>query len=134
MATEFEVRLDGPTSSLLKAIEVLAEEKINLDTVSIAPAAHGYVVRFLTGADESVRTSMMKADLPFRENQVLVIQVPNRPGQWLRVADALAKAGVEVSHTYQVGGKGRNNFFAFGVSDYGKAKKICTKLGRCDGY
>lgn len=131
MATEFEVRLDGPTESLVKAISVLAGKRINLDTVTISPADHGYSVRFLTGSEEAVRTSLMKADLPFKENTVLVIQIPNKPGQWLKVAEALAKAGIEVSHTYRVGEADRNHLYAFGVSDYKKAKKVCGKLGEC---
>ncbi len=131
MATEFEVRLDGPTESLVKAITVLAEERINLDTVAISRADHGYLVRFLSGSDEAVRTSMMKADLPFKENTVLVIGMPNRPGEWLRVADALAQSGVEVSHSYRVGEDGGRHVYAFGVNDYAKAKMVCGKLGEC---
>ena len=42
MPTEFEVRLDGPTKTLLHGVRVLAEQRINLDTVSIAQSDHGY--------------------------------------------------------------------------------------------
>ena len=51
----------------------------------------------------------MKADLHFRENKVLVVEVPNKPGQWLRVAQAMADEGVEVSHTYLVGQVDQNH-------------------------
>ena len=131
MATEFEVRLDGPTKSLLKAISVLATKKINLDTVSISPAERGYLVRFLTGSEENVRTSLMKADLPFKENKVLVIKMQNKPGEWLRVAQELADEGIEVSHSYRVGESHDSHVYAFGVSDYQKAKNVCKKFGEC---
>jgi hypothetical protein len=131
LPTEFEVRLDGPTKSLLSAIRVLAEQKINLDTVSVAKSDHGYLVRFLSGSAEDVRTAMMKADLHFRENKVLVIEIPNRPGQWLRVAQAIADDGIEISHTYRVGEENQNHVYAFGVSDYQKAKMSCGKHGVC---
>lgn len=131
MPTEFEVLLDGPTKSLLNAIRVLADQRINLDTVSIAESEHGYMVRFLTGSEEDVRRSLMKADLNYKENKVLVIEMPNKPGQWLRVAQALADDGIEVSHTYRVGEANQNHVYAFGVSDYQKAKDSCGKLGVC---
>ncbi len=133
MTTEFEVKLDGPTKSLLKAVSILATKKINLDTVSITASGHGFNVRFLTGSEENVRTSLMKADLPFRENKVLVVGMPNKPGQWLKVAEALAEAGVEISHSYRVGEEGRSHIYVFGVTDYIKAKKACTKVAKCAG-
>jgi hypothetical protein len=131
MPTEFEVHLDGPTKTLLSAIRVLAEHSINLDTVSIAQLDRGYMVRFLTGSEENVRTSLMKADLHFKENKVLVVEVQNKPGQWLRVAQTLADDGVEINHSYRVGEANQNHVYAFGVSDYQKAKETCGRLGVC---
>ena len=109
----------------------MADKRINLDTVSISQAGHGYLVRFLTGSEEDVRTSLMKADLSFRENKVLVIEIANKPGQWLRVAQKLADGGIEISHTYRVGEASGNHVYAYGVSDYAKARKLCRKLGKC---
>ena len=131
MPTEFEVRLDGPTKTLLGAIRVLAEQAINLDTISIAQSDRGYMVRFLTGSEENVRTSLMKADLQFKENKVILVEVLNKPGQWLRVAQALADEGIEVNHSYRVGEANQNHVYAFGVSDYQKAKETCSRLGVC---
>ena len=115
----------------MKAIAILAEDKINLDSVSIAEAGRGYLVRFLTGSEEDVRNSLMKADLPFKENKVLMVEMPNKPGQWLRFAQALADHGVEVTHTYRVGESKDKHVYAFGVSDYQKAKSVCGPLGAC---
>ncbi len=133
MPTEFEVNLDGPTISLLKAIRVLADRSVNLDTVSISQSSHGYMVRFLTGSEEEVRRSLMMADLRYKENKVLVVEVPNSPGQWLRVAQMLAENGVEVSHTYRVGQTGEKHLYVIGVNDYPKAEEACSRLGLCKG-
>lgn len=129
--TEFEIALDGPTRSLLDAISVLAEDKINLDTVSITEAGHGYLVRFLTGSDEKVRTSLIKADLPFKENKVLVAQTANKPGEWLRVARAFADNGIDIKASYVLGQSGDAMRIVFVVSDHERARQICSTVAEC---
>jgi len=131
MPTEFEMSFTGSSKNLLDAIAVLAEHNINLNTVATARTKDRYVVKFVTGSDEEVRRSFMKADLPFKDRRVLVVEMYNRPGQWLRVAKALVDAGIEIEASYMIGQKGDRQSFVFAVSDYEKARIACGSLGEC---
>jgi hypothetical protein len=131
MATEFEISVAGPTKNLLDAIGVLSSQLVNLETVATAKVDDKYVVRFLTGNDDECRGAFMKADLPFKERKVLVLDVFNRPGQWLRAARCLTDGGVELEGSYLLGQKNDRLRFVFGVSDYERAKKIVGQITDC---
>lgn len=131
MATEFEISVSGPTKNLLDAIGVLSSQLVNLETVATAKVEDRYIVRFLTGNDDECRGAFMKADLPFKERKVLVLDVFNRPGQWLRAARCLTDGGVELEGSYLLGQKNDRLRFVFGVSDYEKAKKIVGQITDC---
>lgn len=131
MATEFEISVAGPTKNLLDAISVLSSQLVNLETVATAKVGDKYVVRFITGNDDECRTAFMKADLPFTERKVLVLDVYNRPGQWLKAARCLVDGGVELQGSYLLGQSKDRLRFVFGVSDYAKAKQIVGQITEC---
>jgi len=131
MATEFEISVAGPTRNVLDAISVLSDKLVNLETVATAKVGDKYVVRFITGNDDECRTAFMKADLPFNERKVLVLDVYNRPGQWLKAARCLMDGGVELEGSYLLGQKDDRLRFVFGVSDYPMAKKIVGQITDC---
>jgi len=127
MTTEFELSITGSSKNLLDAIAILAEHNINLQTVATARVGERYVIKFLTGSEEEVRRMLMKADLNFKERQVVVVHVFNKPGQWLKAAKAIVDAGVDIQASYLLGTKGDRLSFVFAVSDYEKAKAACSK-------
>lgn len=131
MATEFEMSFPGSSKSLLDAIAILAEHNVNLNTVATAKIGDSHIVKFLTGSEEEVRRMLMKADLHYRDRQVLVVNMFNKPGQWLRVAKSLVDDGIEINASYLLGQKGDSMSFVFVVSDYEKARKICTRIAEC---
>ncbi|MBU1158460.1 MAG: hypothetical protein KKE24_03895 [Candidatus Thermoplasmatota archaeon] len=131
MATEFELSVTGSTRNMLDAIGVLADKLINLDTIATAKVDDRYVIRFLTGCEEECRTTFMKADLPFTERKVLVLDVHDRPGQWLRAARCLMDQGIELEESYLLTKTNGKLRFVFGVSDYQRAKAIASQMTDC---
>jgi len=131
MATEFELSVSGPTKNVLDAIAVISSQLVNLDTIATAKVDDKYVIRFLTACEEECRRAFMKGDLPFTERKVLVLDVYNRPGQWLKAARCLMDSGVELEESYLLGQKDDKLRFVFGVSDYEKAKEIVGQITEC---
>lgn len=132
MTTEFELYIPGTTRNLLDAIEVLSEHNINLDTIAARRVVGDkYVLRFVTGLEEECRRTFMKADLPFKERKVLLVEMSNRPGQWLRAARHLVNGGVELEGSYLLGQNGSKLRFVFAVDDYEKAKKAACQIADC---
>jgi len=131
MATEFELSVSGTTKNLLDSIAVLADQKINLSTVATARVGERFVVKFITGDDEEVRRTFMKADIPFKERPVLVVTVHNRPGEWLKVARCLVSSGVEINASYLLSQNGPTMKFVYVVDSYEKAKNVAKQIAEC---
>lgn len=128
MTTEFEMSVNGSSENLLGAFSLLAEHQVNLDTIATAKMDDTYVIKFLTGCEEECRRTFIKADLPFTERKVIVVEMLNRPGQWMKAARALVGAGVNLQTSYLSGQKGDKLRFVFGVDDYEKAKEIIAQI------
>jgi hypothetical protein len=128
MTTEFELSVDGSSENLLNAFNLLAEHQVNLDTIATAKVEDRYVIKFLTGCEEECRRTFMKADLPFTERKVLVVEMFNRPGQWMKAARALVAAGFSLETSYLSGQKDNKLRFVFGVDDYEGAKQIIGQI------
>jgi len=128
MTTEFEMSVDGSSENLLNAFNLLAEHQVNLDTIATAKVEDRYVIKFLTGCEEECRRTFMKADLPFTERKVLVVEMFNRPGQWMKAARALVAAGFSLETSYLSGQKDNKLRFVFGVDDYEGAKTIIGQI------
>jgi len=131
MATEFEMSFKGSGKNMLDAISVLADHNVNLETIATAKVDDRWVIKFVTGSEEEVRRSFIKADLHFKEKPVLVVEMRNRPGQWLKVARALSDAGIEITASYLLNQKGDTQSFVFGASDHERARKVCRVLSEC---
>ena len=128
MTTEFELSVDGSSENLLIAFNLLADHQVNLDTVATAKVDDRYVIKFLTGCEEECRRTFMKADLPFNERRVLVVEMYNKPGQWMKAARALIAAGVNLETSYLSGQEGERLRFVFGVDDYDGAKQVIGQI------
>ncbi len=131
MATEFELSVTGNTKTLLDSIAVLADHKINLSTVATARVDDRYVVKFITSDDEEVRNTFMKADIPFKERRVLVVNVHDRPGEWVKVARCLVSGGIEINASYMLSKNGTTMRFVFVVDNHDKAKGIAKQITEC---
>jgi hypothetical protein len=128
MTTEFELTVDGSSENLLNAFNILAEHQVNLDTIATAKVDDKYVIKFLTGCEEECRRTFMKSDLDFKERKVLVVEMFNKPGQWMKAARALMGSGVNLETSYLSGQNADKLRFVFGVDDYDKAKEIMGQI------
>jgi len=131
MTTEFELYIPGTSRNLMDAVRVLSEHSINLDTIAARRVGEKYVLRFVTALEEECRRTFMKAELPYKERKVLVIEMINRPGQWFKAASEMTDGGVELEGSYLLGQNNSKMRYVFVVSDYDKAKKIACQIADC---
>jgi len=132
MTTEFELYIPGKTRDLLAAVEILADNNINLDTIAARRVVGDrFVLRFVTALEEECRRTFMKSDLPFKERKVLLVEMSNKPGQWLKVARHLASGGIELEGSYLLGQTDSKMRIVFAVDDYEKAKKAACQISAC---
>jgi hypothetical protein len=128
MMTEFELSITGSSKYLLDAIALLGEHGVNIDTVATARVGDRWVIKFLTGSEEEVRRTFIKGDLSFKERKVLVVDMPDKPGEWVRSAKALVDKGVGIDASYLLGQRNNKQRFVFGVDKPDFALKVAKKI------
>jgi len=57
-----------------------------------------------------------------------VVEMYNKPGQWMKAARALLNAGVGIETSYLSGQMSDKLRFVFGVDDYDKAKDVIGQI------
>jgi hypothetical protein len=126
--TEFELSISGTSKTLLDAVALLGEHDVNIDSVATAHVSDKWVIKFLTGSEEAVRRTFMKAGLEFKERKVLVVDMPDRPGEWVKSTRALIDKGVKIDSSYLLDRKDKKLRFVFGVDKPDFALKVAKKI------
>ena len=124
MNTEFKIKVGGQTKDILRITELLAEQGVNLVTVSAEKIGEDVVVRLLTSDEERCTNALMKADLEYEARPILIAEVEDKPGQWANVARKLSEAGIEIEASYLLSRNGEKMKFVFAVNDPKKGAEI----------
>lgn len=105
--------LDVPDvpGTLADVAEALNNAGINIDAFSAGMGG----VRIITDADDGTRKVLDAQSIAYKAEEVIEIELPQRPGELARVARALGQHGVNI-HVSVGAGKGNCSIY-IGVSD-----------------
>ena len=98
--TQFSVFLINKPGVLAQVIGAIADSKINLVALTISDAQEHGVLRLVGSDHDLLRQVLGKLNLPMHESEVLVIDLPNRPGALATVVGSLAKGHVNIEYAY----------------------------------
>jgi hypothetical protein len=100
-ATQLNLRLENQVGRLAKLCRDLADGGVNLLAL-LAPESHGAIglVRLLVANPELARTALERAGYSFEAEDVLFIQLRNRPGALAKAAEKLHRAGINITYAY----------------------------------
>jgi hypothetical protein len=97
---QFCIFLQNRPGRLAEVCTALADANINILALSISDTADYGVLRVVVDNSAKAERVIRNARLPFCETDVLVVEVPNRPGAMADIARRLAKAHVNVEYSY----------------------------------
>jgi hypothetical protein len=97
---EFVVAVPNRVGSLAKLLDVLAEGKINMIALSGEGKGRQGIIRFVTTDAAKTTRVLKKAGIKAKRDDVLVVTLPDKPGKGAALAEALAKAGVNIRSAY----------------------------------
>jgi len=126
--TQFEVHVRNKPGEVAWITEVLAKNSVNIRGISTDMGKKKGTIRIITDDENSARSALRAAGLEFSERNVLVISLPDRPGELAKVARTLAKAGINIE-TMFILGSGHNSMekVALGVDQMEKAEEVLWK-------
>jgi hypothetical protein len=106
---------------------MMGKNGINIEFLS-GEAVAGIAVLHMTFSDELAAASLLeKAGFTVIGSEILVLKIPNKPGEIGRISRMLSDEGINIQNIYFMGEKERHGFFAVKVDRYEDAKKILKK-------
>jgi hypothetical protein len=90
------VLVEDKAGELARATAILAEAGVNVRWVGIASGERFGVIRFLVDRTELAHAALLGQGMTVSLNEVLAVEVEDRPGGLARVAEVLARNGVNM--------------------------------------
>ena len=97
---EITAFLENKPGRLAKICSALAHEKVDLRALSVMDANGRSVLRFVTDHLEETRKVLTSLGTEFTTNEVLAVEMENRPGALARVLERLAEEHINIEYAY----------------------------------
>lgn len=123
-ASELVVSLEDKTGALGEVTSLLKKENINIRAVS-GWVEEGKAVIRLISADNLKAKEILSSGFSVEEKEVVVLEVPDEPGQLDALSCRLKEAGINMTHLYgTVSGGGQLATLVFASTNNDQAIEI----------
>ncbi|MBI4462274.1 MAG: ACT domain-containing protein [Acidobacteria bacterium] len=120
---QLTVRATNRPGALARIAEALAKNKVNITGLD-ASGAQGQIRLLVSNPTRAVK-ALKQAKIPARLEDVVLLNLADRPGTLARAASKLAKAGVNINYAYgTVVRGGRRAAIVIGVSDATRGSRL----------
>jgi len=127
LMTQFSVFMVNKPGVLAQAAEQLAQAKVNVLAMTVMDSSEHGVLRLVAEDTEKARIALRKLNLPTTETEVLMVEMPNRPGALADVCMRFAHAHINISYAYcTTGGAGGRARAVFRLADTRKGLKVLS--------
>ncbi|GAB6055991.1 ACT domain-containing protein [Methanobacterium alkalithermotolerans] len=97
---QISIFLENKKGRLKKAINVLSQSKINIRALSIADTSEFGILRLIVPEVDKARTILVKNQFVVKVNDVIAVEVPDKPGGLDGILDILHQADINVEYIY----------------------------------
>ncbi len=97
---EVTARLENKPGRLAKICSALAHEKVNIRALAVMDSGERSVLRLVTNDVEPTHRVLTALGVDFERNDVLAVEMENRPGGLARVLERLAEEHINVEYAY----------------------------------
>ena len=98
--TQFTLYMENRPGALFAVTCRLAEEKINIEGLSVAGSEDTALAQIITSDDEATHALLKATATPYSTENVAVLAMRNEPGALSRGLARLSKAGVNIDYLY----------------------------------
>lgn len=119
---EFKVFVTNKPGELARVTEALATHAVNIRALASEGGSSKGFLRVVTGDVATTEKALKNAGLRFELNEILDVELMDRPGELAKIARRLARQGVNVESIYILGTKNGKTQIAMTVSNLAKAR------------
>lgn len=113
---------------LAKVSGGIAGAKININALSACSMQDKGYFMIVTDNNIKAKRALTKAGFEVTEEDVILVEMPNRVGEMQKVAAKIAAAGVNISYAYATVGSGRSTFCIFKTNNDKKAIRAIEQV------
>jgi len=124
---QFEVFVQNRPGEVARLAEVLAKNAVNVRGISTDLAGSPSIIRVITDDEASARRVLTGSGMEFKERDVLVLSLPDKPGELAKMTKKLARAGINIESLFMLGSKAPEVQMAIGVDQREKAQDLLFK-------
>ena len=99
---QLSIFAENKPGSLNKICKLLAENDIDILTLSLADTTDFGILRIITKDWEKARDVLTRNQIIVRVTDVVAVEVPNRPGGMGSILDTLSRYSINVGYMYAV--------------------------------
>ncbi|ABS27079.1 ACT domain-containing protein [Anaeromyxobacter sp. Fw109-5] len=122
-AKELKVRVPSRPGMLGEIATVLGEKLVNVRAVNAWVEGNEGVVRLVVDRTAAAKRALAKRGWAVEEQEILELELPDKPGALGRAATAIGKAGVDITHVFVGTAPARKATLFMGVTDLKTALK-----------
>lgn len=118
---QFEIFIGNRPGELAKVADVLGANGINIMAIA-SERCENPIIRIVTNDEQSTRAALSRASLKFKENETVVIEMTDKPGELAKMTKRLANAGVNIESIHILNKGTNTTSVALVVNDNKKAR------------
>jgi hypothetical protein len=122
---QLSVFLVNKPGRLANICSALAHEKINIMALTLVDSTEHGVLRVVVNDAERAKAILSKQGVEVTDTDVVLVEIPNRPGAFAALAERLAREHININYAYcTAGAPGGKTTAIFKVAEVKKAVEI----------
>jgi hypothetical protein len=125
LATQLSIQVENKRGVLAAICSELAKVAVNIGGLSVRDYPGKYLIRIVPDPLEATKKVLKEMGHSFKEETVITIHLPDRPGALGKVTRKLAEKGIDILYAYgTIERRSDRAMVVMGVSDPEKASQI----------
>jgi len=121
---EFKVFVQNKPGELARVTEALAAGPVNIKAIASEFGNERPFFRIVTNDVATTERALKNAGLEYKLQDIMNVELLDRPGELAKIARRLARAGVNVESVYILSTKGGRTDLALNVNDWARAEEV----------
>ena len=125
--TQLSIAMENAPGQLGRLCRALAQANVNIRGISVSDATDVSTIRLLVSDVPAAKTALREAGVQFVSQEVLALDLEDKPGALERVTTRLGEAGVNIHYVYGTGDSGHKGMMVLRVSDVDRARQALVR-------
>ncbi len=125
LAKQLSIQVENKRGMLAAICSELAKVAVNIGGISVRDFPGKYLIRIVPQPLDTAKKVLKQMGHPFKEDTVITVHLPDRPGALGRVTRKLSEKGIDIQYAYgTIERRSDRAMVVMGVSDPEKASQI----------